>query len=91
MVRMIDQIEARLTLLRITAPVKLADAGVGLDAAPAVLQAARTAVTDGILGYGLLIAGKPSTMQALSSAASSLSGPSCRSQILVGRLKAANT
>ncbi|MGW1887396.1 class I SAM-dependent methyltransferase [Streptomyces sp. NPDC001970] len=58
MVRMIDQIEARLNLLRITAPARLAEAGVDLTAAPAVLQAARDAVTSGILGYALLIAVK---------------------------------
>ncbi|MFF4500440.1 class I SAM-dependent methyltransferase [Streptomyces sp. NPDC001401] len=58
MARMIDQIEARLNLLRITAPAKLADAGVDLDTALAVLGTARTAVADGVLGYGLLIAGK---------------------------------
>ncbi len=51
MIRMIDQIQARLDLLRITAPARLADAGVDLTAAPAVLDAARAAVTDGVLGY----------------------------------------
>ncbi|MBW1600359.1 methyltransferase type 11, partial [Streptomyces sp. JJ38] len=49
----------RLNLLRITAPARLAQAGVDLDAAPAVLAAARDAVSDGTLGYGLLIAEKP--------------------------------
>ncbi|MEV0600398.1 methyltransferase domain-containing protein [Streptomyces sp. NPDC050315] len=58
MTRMIDQIHARLNLLRITAPTRLADAGVDLDAAPAVLDAARTAVTEGVLGYALLTAVK---------------------------------
>jgi arsenite methyltransferase len=58
MLRMIDQIEARLNLLRITAPARLAEAGVDLDAAPAVLNAARTAVADGTLGYSLLTAVK---------------------------------
>ncbi|MBT2391860.1 methyltransferase domain-containing protein [Streptomyces sp. ISL-1] len=56
MVRMIDQIEARLNLLRMTAPDKLAAAGVDLKAAPAVLQAARDAVADSVLGYATLIA-----------------------------------
>lgn len=56
MVRMIDQIEARLNLLRMTAPDKLTTAGIDLDAAPAVLIAARTAVADGVLGYALLVA-----------------------------------
>ncbi|MEW2635309.1 methyltransferase domain-containing protein [Streptomyces sp. NPDC048389] len=58
MLRMIDQIEARLHLLRMTALDRLTAAGVDLDAAPAVLDAARTAVTDGSLGYALLIAEK---------------------------------
>ncbi|GAB2324809.1 methyltransferase domain-containing protein [Streptomyces griseoincarnatus] len=56
MLRMIDQIEARLNLLRMTAPARLTAAGVDLDAAPAVLETARAAVTDGVLGYALLIA-----------------------------------
>ncbi|MFI7356210.1 class I SAM-dependent methyltransferase [Streptomyces sp. CC77] len=58
MLRMIDQIEARLHLLRMTALDRLTAAGVDLDAAPAVLDAARAAVTDGALGYALLIAEK---------------------------------
>ncbi|MBT2510584.1 methyltransferase domain-containing protein [Streptomyces sp. ISL-98] len=58
MTRMIDQIEARLNLLRMTAAAKLTDAGVDLEAAPAVLAAARAAVADGVLGYALLIAEK---------------------------------
>ncbi|MEU3091377.1 class I SAM-dependent methyltransferase [Streptomyces massasporeus] len=58
LVRMIDQIEARLNLLRITAPARLAAAGVDLAAAPAVLDAARAAVADGVLGYALLTAAK---------------------------------
>ncbi|MCH0562990.1 MULTISPECIES: class I SAM-dependent methyltransferase [unclassified Streptomyces] len=56
MLRMIDQIEARLNLLRITAPARLTGADVDLTAAPAVLEAARTAVADGVVGYALLIA-----------------------------------
>ncbi|MGW7363538.1 class I SAM-dependent methyltransferase [Streptomyces sp. NPDC054841] len=59
MIRTIDQIEARLNLLRITAPAKLADAGVDMAAALPVLKAARAAVTDGALGYTLLTAAKP--------------------------------
>ncbi|WP_405577360.1 methyltransferase domain-containing protein [Streptomyces sp. NBC_01092] len=55
MLRMIDQIEARLNLLRLTAAGRLAAAGLDLDAAPAVLSAARTAVSDGVLGYALLV------------------------------------
>ncbi|OKK04780.1 methyltransferase type 11 [Streptomyces sp. CB03234] len=56
MLRMIDQIEARLNLLRMTAPAGLTATGIDLAAAPAVLRAARTAVMDGVLGYGLLVA-----------------------------------
>ncbi|GEC08953.1 hypothetical protein SSP24_66080 [Streptomyces spinoverrucosus] len=56
MLRMIDQIEARLNLLRMTARDKLTAAGVDIDAAPAAFSAARTAVADGVLGYALLIA-----------------------------------
>ncbi|GGL35473.1 hypothetical protein GCM10010095_21050 [Streptomyces anthocyanicus] len=56
MTRMIDQIEARLKLLRMTAAAKLADAGVDLEAAPTVLAAARSAVADHALGYALIIA-----------------------------------
>lgn len=58
MLRMIDQIEARLNLLRITAPTRLADAGADLTAAPPVLSAARAAVAEGTLGYALLTAAK---------------------------------
>ncbi|KUO17563.1 hypothetical protein [Streptomyces dysideae] len=46
-------------LLRMTTPAKLTDAGVDLEAAPAVLAAARMAVADGVLGYALLISEKP--------------------------------
>ncbi|MGW4566039.1 class I SAM-dependent methyltransferase [Streptomyces sp. NPDC004561] len=59
MTRMIDQIEARLNLLRMTAAAKLTQAGVDLNAAPAVLAAARAAAAEGHLGYALLIAEKP--------------------------------
>ncbi|WP_409475116.1 hypothetical protein [Streptomyces sp. HC307] len=58
MTRMIDQIQARLDLLQLTAAHKLAEAGVDLAAAPAALAAARAAVADGALGYALLIAEK---------------------------------
>ncbi|WP_327428511.1 class I SAM-dependent methyltransferase [Streptomyces sp. NBC_01236] len=58
MLRMIDQIEARLNLLRLTAADRLAATGLDLDSAPAVLAAARTAVSDGALGYALLVAEK---------------------------------
>jgi arsenite methyltransferase len=59
MTRMINQIEARLHLLHMTAAAKLTQAGADLDTAPAVLAAARAAVADGTLGYALLIAEKP--------------------------------
>ncbi|GAA3788036.1 class I SAM-dependent methyltransferase [Streptomyces chiangmaiensis] len=58
MTRMIDQIEARLNLLRMTAAARFTEAGIDLDTAPAVLAATRTAVADGALGYALLIAEK---------------------------------
>nr|WP_238362795.1 hypothetical protein [Actinopolymorpha pittospori] len=65
MIRMIDQIEARLNLLRMTAANRLDDVGLDLDAAPAVLAAARAAVTDGNLGYALLIAEKLPTVRVI--------------------------
>ncbi len=58
-VAMIDQIEARLALVRMTARPRAEALGLDFDRAPAVLTAARTAVTDGILGYALLTAEKP--------------------------------
>jgi SAM-dependent methyltransferase len=57
MTRMIDQIEARLRLVAMTAGAEAL--GVNLDRAPAVLAAARTAVVDGTLGYALIVAEKP--------------------------------
>jgi ubiquinone/menaquinone biosynthesis C-methylase UbiE len=57
--RMIDQIEARLTLVRLTAPAQVAALGLDIDRTRATLTAARAAVADGILGYGLLVAQKP--------------------------------
>ncbi|WP_165989332.1 class I SAM-dependent methyltransferase [Streptomyces sp. YIM 98790] len=61
LLRMIDQIEARLRLLAMTAPDRLAAAGLddGPDAARPALEAARRAVAGGHLGYALLIAEKP--------------------------------
>ncbi|GAA1580024.1 hypothetical protein GCM10009789_37250 [Kribbella sancticallisti] len=56
--RMIDQIEARLQFLRLTARAKLEAYGVDASAAAPVLEAARTAVADGALGYALLVAEK---------------------------------
>ncbi|MEU2610959.1 methyltransferase domain-containing protein [Micromonospora sp. NPDC007271] len=59
MVAMIDQIEARLTLVRMTARAPAEALGMDFDRAPAVLAAARAAVADHVLGYALLIAVKP--------------------------------
>jgi len=56
--RMIDQIEARLTLVRLTAPAQVAALGLDLQRMRAALEAARAAVAEGILGYGLLVAHK---------------------------------
>jgi hypothetical protein len=55
---MIDQIEARLTLVRMTARERAEALGVDFDRAPAVLAAARAAVADHVVGYALLIAEK---------------------------------
>lgn len=56
---MIDQIEARLTVLRLTAADQAAALGLDFARAPAVLAAARAAVADGVLGYAILTARKP--------------------------------
>jgi arsenite methyltransferase len=57
--RMIDQIEARLAVVRLTARARIEEIGLDLDLAGPALVAARAAVTDGVLGYGLLVAEKP--------------------------------
>jgi ubiquinone/menaquinone biosynthesis C-methylase UbiE len=57
--RMIDEIDARLRLLRMTAPARLADAGVDVPAVLRYTQVARQAVADGLIGYALLVAEKP--------------------------------
>lgn len=59
MCRMLDQIEARLALIRMTAKARAEALGLDLDQAPHVLAVARQAVADSVLGYGLLIAQKP--------------------------------
>ncbi|MQA27701.1 MAG: methyltransferase domain-containing protein [Micromonosporaceae bacterium] len=59
MTRMIDQIEARLTVLRMTARAKAEALGLDFDRAEPVLAAARSAVADGALGYALMVAEKP--------------------------------
>jgi arsenite methyltransferase len=58
LVRMIDQIEARLTVVRLTARERLEAQGIDLDSVGPVLAAARKAVGDGVLGYGMLVAEK---------------------------------
>jgi arsenite methyltransferase len=55
---MLDQIEARLTLVRMTARAQAEAAGLDFARAPAVLAAARDAVATGIVGYVLLVAEK---------------------------------
>ena len=57
--RMIDQIEARLQFLRLTARARLTAYGVDVDSAGPALRAARAAVADGALGYALIVAEKP--------------------------------
>jgi arsenite methyltransferase len=57
--RMIDEIDARLSLLRMTAPARLADAGVDVPAVLRYTSLARQAVADGLIGYALLVAEKP--------------------------------
>jgi arsenite methyltransferase len=57
--RMIDEIDARVRLLRMTAPDRLADAGVDVPAVLRYAGLARQAVTDGLIGYALLVAEKP--------------------------------
>lgn len=57
--RMIDQIEARLGLVRLTARHRAEALGVDVDRAGPLLAAARTAIAEGALGYGLLVAQKP--------------------------------
>lgn len=59
MVRMIDQIEARLGIVKMTARAQAEAVGLDFDRAGPVLDTARTAVADGALGYALLIAEKP--------------------------------
>lgn len=56
--RMIDQIEARLGVLRMTAADRLAAAGVDTDAVLRYIAHARQATANGLLGYTLLVAEK---------------------------------
>lgn len=57
--RMIEQIEARVRLLRMTTPGRLAAADVDVDAVLRYCRLAKQAVDDGLIGYALLIAEKP--------------------------------
>ena len=57
--RMIDQIDARLDLLRMTSRARLDELGLDVDEATPVLAAARQAVADGVIGYTLIVAEKP--------------------------------
>ena len=59
MTRMIDQIEARLALVRLTAREQAEALGVDFNRAGPILQAARAAVAAGSLGYGLVTARRP--------------------------------
>ncbi|GGM50952.1 hypothetical protein GCM10012275_22280 [Longimycelium tulufanense] len=56
--RMIDQIDARLRVLRMTSANRLTEAGVDVDAVLKHTGLARQAVADGLIGYSLLIAEK---------------------------------
>lgn len=56
--RMIDQIEARLTLLKMTAADRVAGSGVDVDAVLRYTTLAKQAVADGLIGYALLVAEK---------------------------------
>ena len=57
--RMIEQIEARLTVLRMSAAGRLAAAGVDVDAVMRYTALAKQAVADGLIGYCMLVAEKP--------------------------------
>jgi arsenite methyltransferase len=57
--RMIDQIEARLAMLRMTAAGRLTAAGVNVDAVLRYTALTRQAAAGGSLGYALLVAEKP--------------------------------
>lgn len=60
--RMIDQIESRLELVKMTMHADAARLGLDLERAPALLASARAAANAGSLGYGLLVAiNSPST------------------------------
>ncbi|GAA5128985.1 class I SAM-dependent methyltransferase [Haloechinothrix salitolerans] len=54
--RMVEQIDARVRMLRMTAGKRLADAGVDVDAVLRYCSLAKQAIDDGVIGYALLIA-----------------------------------
>jgi arsenite methyltransferase len=57
--RMVDQIAARLELLRITSPGGLEELGVEIAQSRTVLDAARRGILDGVISYTLIVAEKP--------------------------------
>jgi len=59
MAQMLEQIEARLTVLRMSAADRLAAAGVDVDAVLRYTALARQAVAEGLIGYCMLVAKKP--------------------------------
>jgi arsenite methyltransferase len=59
MTRMVEQIRARLDVLRMTAKAKVETLGLDFDAAQPLLDAADAAVAHGTLGYVLMVAEKP--------------------------------
>ena len=77
--RMIDQIEARLTVLRIAGTDSLAAARLDPPAVARYLDLTRRAVADGVIGYALLVAEKPSR-RSVPSSWSDVSARSTRSR-----------
>ncbi|MEV2278094.1 methyltransferase domain-containing protein [Nocardiopsis sp. NPDC049922] len=59
LVRMIDRIDARIRLLAMASPARMAEAGVDAEAVAPYLAAARRAADEGNIGYALLVAEKP--------------------------------
>lgn len=59
LVRMIDQIEARLHLIRMTRKNLIIATGINVDRVLEFIDLARHAVTHGLLGYALVVAEKP--------------------------------
>ena len=57
--RMVNQIGARLDLLRITARPRLEELGLDVGRARPVLEVTRKAILDGVIGYTLVVAEKP--------------------------------